>query len=79
MKKLQEEKDTTEEEKNDLDLRLADIVDDYKMKTDATRVKMKKNKKYVIEKEMCLHYTLRAIVILVVTILAMYGLSMCTR
>ena len=59
--------------------RLTDIVDDHKMKTDAPRMKMNKIKKHAIGKEMRLHYALGAIVILFVTIVAMHGLSMCTR
>ena len=70
MKKLEEEKRIEEEKK---------ILEQSKMKTDATRMKMKKIKRHAIEREMHLRYAFGAIVILFVTIVAMYGLSMCTR
>ena len=40
-----------------------DVIDDYKIKTDKTRLKMK-IKRYAIEKEMCLLFALVAVVIL---------------
>ena len=68
-----------QEEKMNMELHLVDIVDDYKIKTDASQTKKKKIKKHVIEKEMHLHYALGAIAILVIIIFAMYGISLCTR
>ena len=61
------------------DLCLTDSVHDYKIKPDATRLKMNKIKRYAIENEMRLHFALGAIVILVVIIIVMYGLSICTN
>ena len=79
MKKVEEENKKIQQEKMSMELHLADVVDDYKCKTDATRTKMKKIKKCVVEKEMHLHYALGAIVILVIIIVDMYAIYLCTR
>ena len=49
-----------------MDLRLVDITDDYKIKTDATQLELKKITRYTTEKKTRLHFVLRVIVMLVV-------------
>ena len=55
-----------------MDLHFADIFVDYKIKTNETRLKIKKIKRYDVEKEKRLHVTLGALVILIVIIIIMY-------
>ena len=45
-----------EEEKMELELYIADIVHDHKIKMDASRLKMRNIRKYAIDKEAWLHY-----------------------
>ena len=45
-----------EEEKMILELHVADVVDDHKIKMDAMRLKIRKIRKYVINKESWYHY-----------------------
>ena len=60
-----------------MDLHLVSIVDDYKIKTDATWLKMMKIKIYAIRKEMLLHFALRAMTILVMVIIVSCMLYLC--
>ena len=62
-----------EDEKMTLELYVADVVDDHKMKMNAMRLKMdamrlnlKKIRKYAIDNEACYHYDVGSIVTLVV-------------
>ena len=69
------------EEKGQIELELADIIDEHNMKKQearqATRSKRNKIKKYALQKEMCLQYAFSAIVILVAVIIAMSGFFKC--
>ena len=59
-----------EGEKMELELHVADIVDDHKIKMDAMRLKIKKIRKYVVNKETCYHYVAGSIVTLVAILIA---------
>jgi hypothetical protein len=67
---LKEKLKRTEEEKMKLELHVADIVDDHKIKMDAMRLKIRKIRKYAIDKEACYHYVVGSIVILVAILIA---------
>ena len=47
-----------EEEKTILELHVADVIDDHKIKMDAMRLKIRKIRKYVIHTEAWYHYAL---------------------
>ena len=66
-----------EDEKMTLELYVTDVVDDHKMKMNATRLKMdamhlkiKKIRKYVIDNEAWYHYAVESIVSLVAIFIA---------
>ena len=59
-----------EEEKMKLELYIADVVDDHKIKMDAMRLKIRKIRKYAINKEAWYHYVVGSMVILVVILIA---------
>ena len=59
-----------EEEKMKLELYIADIVDDHKIKMDAMRLKNRKIRKYAINNEAWYHYVVRAMVTLVAILIA---------
>ena len=59
-----------EEEKMILELHVADVVDDYKIKMDAMRLKIKKIRKYAIHTEAWYHYAVGSIVTLVAIMIA---------
>ena len=65
-KKLQ----TIEEEKMILELHVADVVDDHKIKMDAMRLKIKKIRKYAIHTEAWYHYAVGSVVTLFAIIIA---------
>jgi hypothetical protein len=75
--------DRVVEEKGKLELALVDIIDEHNIKKQearqATRSKMNKIKKYVLQKEVCLRYALGAIVILVTVIIAMSAFLKCVK
>ena len=54
-----------EEEKMILELHVADVVDDHKIKMDAMRLKMRKIRKYAIHTEAWYHYAVGSIFTLV--------------
>ena len=54
-----------EEEKMILELHVADVVDDHKIKMDAMRLKIRKIRKYAIDSEAWYHYAVGSIVTLV--------------
>ena len=58
-----------EEEKMILELHVADVVDDHKIKMDAMRLKMRKIRKYAIHTEVWYHYAVGSIVTLVVILI----------
>ena len=53
-----------------LQLDVAEIVDDHKIKIDAMPLKIRKIKKYVIHTEACYHYVVGSIVTLAVIMIA---------
>ena len=53
-----------------LELYVADVVDDHKIKMDAMRLKIRKIRKYAIDNEAWYHYAVGSIVTLVVILIA---------
>ena len=53
-----------------LELHVADVVDDHKIKMDAMRLKMRKIRKYAIHNEAWYHYVVGSIFTLVVIMIA---------
>ena len=53
-----------------LELHVADVVDDHKIKMDAMRLKIRKIRKYVIHTEAWYHYAVGSIVTLVAIMIA---------
>ena len=53
-----------------LELHVADVVDDHKIKMDAMRLKMRKIRKYAIHIKAWYHYAVGSIVTLVVIMIA---------
>ena len=64
IKKIEEEK------MNILELHVADVVDDHKIKMDAMRLKIRKIRKYAIHTEAWYHYAVGSIVTLVAIMIA---------
>lgn len=79
MKTINEKMERVAEEKREIELELADIIDGHNINKQETRLKMNKIKKYALRKEMCLQYSYGAIVILVAVIIAMSGLFRCAK
>ena len=59
-----------EEEKMILELHVADVVDDHKIKMDAMRLKIRNIRKYAIHSEAWYHYVVGSIVTLVAILIA---------
>ncbi|SPT18960.1 unnamed protein product [Triticum aestivum] len=59
-----------EEEKMKLELYVADVVDDHKIKMDAMRLKIRKIRKYAVNKNAWYHYAFGSIVTLVAILIA---------
>ena len=59
-----------EEEKMILELHVADVIDDHKIKMDAMRLKIRKIRKYAIHSEAWYHYVVGSIVTLVAILIA---------
>ncbi|XBJ06396.1 hypothetical protein VPH35_025027 [Triticum aestivum] len=59
-----------EEEKMILELHVADVVDDHKIKMDAMRLKIRNIRKYAIHTEAWYHYAVGSIVTLVAIMIA---------
>ena len=53
-----------------LELYVADVIDDHKMKMDAMRLNIKKIRKYAIDNEAWYHYAVGSIVTLVAILIA---------
>ena len=68
-----------EEEKMVLELHVADIIHDHKIKMETTRLKIRKIRRYAIDKEAWFHYAVGSIVTLVAIIIAMVAIFKCTR
>ena len=62
-----------------LELYLADVVDDHKIKMDAMRLKIRKIRKYAINKEAWYHYDVGSMVTLVVILIACVVAFKCIR
>ena len=60
-----------QEEKMILELHVADVVDDHKIKMDAMRLKIRKIRKYAIHTEAWYHYAVGSIVTLVAIMIAL--------
>ena len=58
------------EEKMKLELYIADVVDDHKIKIDAMRLKIRNIRKYVINKEAWYHYVVGSMVTLLAILIA---------
>ena len=54
----------------ELELHVADVVDDHKIKMEKMRLKNKKIRKYVIDSEAWYHYAIGSIVTLVAILIA---------
>ena len=63
----------------EMELLLADIFHEHKINTVAAKTKMRKIRRYALDKERCLQYSFGAIVILVAVFIAMLGLVRCAR
>ena len=66
---LKEKLKRIEEEKMKLELHVADVVDLHKIQMDAMRLKIRKIRKYAINKEAWYHYAVGSIVTLVVILM----------
>ena len=62
-----------------LELHVADVVDDHKIKMDAMRLKIRKIRKYVIDKEAWYHYAVGSIVTLVAIMIVFVVAFKCFR
>ena len=67
-----------EEKKMELELHVADIIHDHKIKMDTTRLKIRNIRRYAIDKEAWFHYAVGSIVTLVAIIIAIVVLFRCT-
>ena len=67
---LKEKIKKIEEEKMILELHIADVVDDHKIKMDAMCLNIRKIRKYDIHTEACYHYAVGLIVTLVAIMIA---------
>ena len=62
-----------------LELYLADVVDDHKIKMNAMRLKIRKIRKYAINKEAWYHYAVGSMVTLVAIFIAFVVAFKCIR
>ena len=67
---LKEKIKKIEEEKMILELHVADVVDDHKIKMEKMRLKIRKIRKYAIDSEAWYHYAVGSIVTLVAILIA---------
>ena len=67
---LKEKLKRIEEEKMELELHVADVVDDHKIKMEKMRLKIRKIRKYAIHSEAWHHYAVASIVTLVAILIA---------
>ena len=61
------------------ELYVADVVDDHKIKMDAMRLKIRKIRKYAINKEAWYHYVVGSIITLVAILIAFVVAFKCFR
>jgi hypothetical protein len=66
-----------DEEKMKLELYVADVIDDHKIKMDAMPLKIRKFKKYAIDSEAWYHYAVGSIVTLVAILIAFVVVFKC--
>ncbi|XBH72601.1 hypothetical protein VPH35_099854 [Triticum aestivum] len=69
-KYLKEKLKRIEGEKMELELHVADVVDDHKIKMEKMRLKIRKIRKYAIDSEAWYHYAVGSIVTLVAILIA---------
>ena len=62
-----------------LELYVADVVDDHKIKMDAMRLKIRKIRKYAINKEAWYHYAVGSIITLVAILITFVVAFKCFR
>jgi len=62
-----------------LELYVADVVDDHKIKMDAMRLKIRKIRKYAVNKEALYHYAVGSIITLVAILIAFVVAFKCFR
>ena len=74
---LKEKIKKIEEEKMILELHVADVVDDHKIKMDAMRLKIRKIRKYAIDSEAWYHYAVGSIVTLVAILIVFFVAFKC--
>ena len=74
---LKEKIKKIEEEKMILELHVADVVDDHKIKMDAMRLKIRNIRKYAIHTEAWYHYAVGLVVTLVVIMIALVFALKC--
>ena len=67
---MKEKLKRVEEEKMKLELYVADVVDDHKIKMNAMRLKIRKIRIYAINKEAWYHYAVGSIISLVAILIA---------
>ena len=67
---LKEKIKKIEEEKMILELHVADVVDNHKIKMDAMRLKIRKIRKYVIHTDAWYHYAVGSVVTLIAIMIA---------
>ena len=67
---LKEKLKRIEGEKMELELHVADVVDDHKIKMEKMRLKIRKIRKYAIDSEAWYHYAVGSIVTLVAILIA---------
>ena len=67
---LKEKLKRIEGEKMELELHVADVVDDHKIKMEKMRLKIRKIRKYAIDNEAWYHYAVGSIVTLVAILIA---------
>ena len=67
---LKEKLKRIEGEKMELELHVADVVDDHKIKMEKMRLKIRKIRKYAIHSEAWYHYVVGSIVTLVAILIA---------
>ena len=68
-----------EEEKMSLELDVADIVHDHKIKMDVMHLKIRKIRKYIIDKEAWYYYAVGSVITLVAILIAFVFIFRCFR
>ena len=61
----------------ELELHVADVVNDHKIQMDAMRLKIRKIKKYAIDNEAWYHYVVGSIITLIAIMIAFVVASKC--